>query len=381
MESQKHLFNLRRGSHYLNCAYKAPLLRAAEEAAIAALVRGRNPADIGRDAFFDDAQQVRAYFGKIINAQAENIAIVPSASYGFASVLNNIAPKKGGNALVVEGEFPSGYFAMHRWCAENNNTLDTVKAPQTLLQGEDWNAEILRKITSDTSVVLLSSVHWMHGLRFALQKIGAKCKQVGAKFIVDGSQSVGALPIDVEKCNIDALVCVSYKWLLGAYSVCLLYLNDTFANGKPLEEAWINRLNSDDFTTLTHYQTDYRPHAARYNMGEFSNFILLPMLKASLQQILNWEITQIQAYCKQLIAPMRSYLDSKNIAFEPEEYFSNHLFSLRLSAITDLKPFKTQLLAHKIYVSYREKHLRISVNVFNDTTDIAKLLDIIPAYL
>ena len=43
---QKHLFNLKPNNHYLNCAYKAPLLKTAEEAAIRALIKERNPADL-----------------------------------------------------------------------------------------------------------------------------------------------------------------------------------------------------------------------------------------------------------------------------------------------------------------------------------------------
>ena len=46
MQSQKHLFSLRKDAHYLNCAYRAPLLKATEMAAVHALHRDRNPMDL-----------------------------------------------------------------------------------------------------------------------------------------------------------------------------------------------------------------------------------------------------------------------------------------------------------------------------------------------
>ncbi|MCB0621142.1 MAG: aminotransferase class V-fold PLP-dependent enzyme, partial [Saprospiraceae bacterium] len=78
-----------------------------------------------------------------------------------------------------------------------------------------WNQRILEQIDDRTSVVLLSSAHWMNGLRFDLKAIGQRCREVGAKFLVDGTQSVGVLPIDVQDLHIDALICATYKWLLG----------------------------------------------------------------------------------------------------------------------------------------------------------------------
>src|SRR5690606_18561046 len=136
----------------------------------------------------------------------------------------------------------------------------------------------------------ISSVHWMNGLRFDLKAIGEKCSSVGARFIVDGTQSVGALPMDVEEFKIDALICATYKWLLGPYSLGLVFMGKAFDDGVPLEESWMNRKNSMDFSTLTHYESEYEESAARYNVGETSNFILMPMLRESLAQINSWGV-------------------------------------------------------------------------------------------
>ncbi|MCB9235575.1 MAG: aminotransferase class V-fold PLP-dependent enzyme [Bacteroidia bacterium] len=373
MKCQKDLFSLREGVHYLNCAYKAPLLKSAEEACLQALIRERNPVDISPNDFFATAGKVREAFGQIVNCAGSQVAILPSTSYGFASVLNNLPGKPGGHALTVEDEFPSGYFALERWAREHENELKVVSS------SPDWNDKILNQIGPQTSVVLISSVHWMNGYRFDLLRIGARCCEVGARFIVDGTQSVGALPLDVQACQVDALVCATYKWLFGPYSMALAYVGDTFSNGKPLEESWMNRQHAVEFSALTQYQAAYEPQAGRFNVGESSNFLLLPMLLTSLKQIIDWNPAQIQAYAHQLIQPLLSYLRGLEVKIDTQNQYCNHLFSLTLPPQIRLDELQKALKARQISLSVRGTYLRIAVNVFNDENDILALIEAIEA--
>ncbi len=375
MKSQKHLFSLKSGVHYLNCAYKGPLLKTAEEAALRALERERNPAEILPADFFEDAAQSRSLFGNIVNCAADEVAIIPSTSYGFSSVLNNVKAKPGGNAITLKDEFPSGHFSLHRWCHTHQNELVVVSPDlHEEHQGESWNRNILDAINENTSVVLMSSVHWMNGVKFDLQQIGEKCAAVGARFVVDGTQSVGAMPMDVKAFRIDALVCAAYKWLFGPNSLGLAYMGEAFAQGVPLEESWMNRTNAMNFGELTQYDHTYNSGAGRYNVGETSNFILMPILRSGLQQINDWGVANINAYCEALIVPLMEYLHGMHIEMEPAAYFSGHLFSLRLPAGTDAALFRQHLVDHHISVSMRGEFIRVAVNVFNDEADIQALI-------
>ena len=85
----------------------------------------------------------------------------------------------------------------------------------------------------------MSSIHWTDGTKFDLRKIGERCREANALFIVDGTQSVAVMPIDVVENNVDALVCASYKWLLGPYSIGLAYYSEAFNSGKPIEDSWL----------------------------------------------------------------------------------------------------------------------------------------------
>ena len=110
----------------------------------------------------------------------------------------------------------------------------------------------------------------------------------GAAFVVDGTQSVGALPFDVREIQPDALICAGYKWLLGPYAIGAAYFGPRYDGGEPLEENWISRRGSEDFQRLVDYKISIADGAVRYDAGERGNFILLPMFVESLRRLLEW---------------------------------------------------------------------------------------------
>lgn len=381
LKNQKHLFSLQAGAHYFNCASKAPLLKATEAAAIEALQINRNPFLRTSKDFFSGINRVQTLFSQLINCRPSQVAIIPAVSYGIASVLNNVPCREGQHVIILEDEFPSDYLGVQQWCARHSAAMKVIKSNPDLAQkGADWNARILESITSDTALIVLPAVHWMTGLKFDWEAIGQRCKAMGATYVVDGTQVVGALPIDVQKCQIDALICGGYKWLMGPYSLSLAYLGDKFNDGKPIEESWMNRDNAEDFSALTNYSATYTPDAGRYNVGETSSFILMPMMEASLRQVLAWTPAAIQAYCKNLIQPLQTFLASIGIELEQAPYFANHIFGLKIPNVdTDL--LQANLQQNRIYVSKRGNALRISVYVYNTEEDIKALIDTIKSTL
>ena len=378
IKCQKHLFNLDTSEYYLNCAYKSPLLKNGELLAIQALKKERNPSYLKPFDYFNISEEIRTEFSKIINSNKDEVAIMPSSSYGFANVFNNLKIN-GNKAITVENEFPSGYFSIKKWCSEKNIQLETIK--RNNLSAQDWNKKIINSIDSDTSVVIISSVHWMNGTKFDLKKIGEKCKNNNTFFIVDGTQSVGALSIDVKDFKIDALICAGYKWLFGPYSMALGYYSSKFNDGIPIEESWMNRTNAQDFSNLTEYDSKYKPMAGRYNVGETTNFILSPIMLNGLKQINSWGINNIESYCKKLSKIVISELSPLGIAFENENYFTYHLFSLGLPKHLNLLTFKKILEKKKIRVSIRGANLRVSINIFNDERDIDKLVETVKEFI
>ncbi len=318
---------------------------------------------------------------KLINSNSQNIAIIPSASYGLSSAVSNLPLQNGNKALVVGNEFPSGYNAIKTWCDLNNKELCIIAEPEYLEnKGRDWNKAIIDNIDKNTSVLLISSIHWTDGTKFDLKAIGQKCLENDVVFIVDGTQSVGAAIIDVQLFNIDVLVCAAYKWLLGPYSIGFAYFNERFSNGIPLEESWLNRANAEDFTKLTQYTDEYTIGSGRYNVGQYSNFILLPMFNKALEQLLNWGVENITNYCENLSKPLVNFLENSNYTIEEKEYRSKHLFGISLPSTINLDLLMKEFSENNIYVSFRGKSVRVSIHLFNTSDDIEAILKILEKY-
>jgi selenocysteine lyase/cysteine desulfurase len=378
MISQKHLFQLPDEIHYLNGAYMSPLMSTVEEAGIIGMQRKRNPFTIKPIDFFLDAEEVRTRFGKIVNCKPSQVAIIPAVSYGLKTAIANIPTNSGTHAIVVADEFPSGFYPITEWCKTNQKELKVVDAPNNLVnRGKLWNENLLNSITNDTCAVVLSSVHWTDGTKFDLKKIGEKCKANHTLFIVDGSQSVGILPIDVADFQIDALICVGYKWLLGPYNTGLAYYSEAFDNAKPIEDVWINKLGAEDFTKLTNYTAEYKPGAAKFNVGESGNLIQLPMMITALDQILAWEVQSIQAYAGKLIQPLLQFLRTNNFWVEDDEYRCNHIIGFLLPPTIDREQLLKKLQANNLIVSVRGAAIRVSAHVYNTEADINALINLL----
>jgi selenocysteine lyase/cysteine desulfurase len=378
MTSQKHLFDLPDDIHYLNGAYMSPLLKSVQEAGIAGIKRKSNPSSISPDDFFILAEDVKLKFGRIIHAPASQIAIIPSASYGLKSAVDNILLDTGNHAVVLANEFPSDYNTITEWCKKNKKALKIIEAPKIMSgRARVWTDGILEQINKETCAVVLSAIDWSDGTKFDLKMIGEKCKENNARFIVDGTQAVGAMPMDVAAFKIDALICAGYKWLMGPYSIGLAYYSEDYNTGIPIEDSWMNKSNANDFTKLTHYADDYKAGASRYNVGEFSNFILLPMLDRALQQIEEWDADAIQNYCGNLINPLLNFLQENAYWFEENKYRANHLFGFLLPNAVDKNKLLHQLQSSKVFVSLRGDAIRVSPHVYNERRDIEALIEVL----
>lgn len=384
---QKELFSLPADVHYINCATRGPFSKAVERAGYEAIRGQMNPFGLQSDEFFSGAVTVRDLFSQLINnPDPDRIAIIPSVSYGMGVVARNLHRKPGiqpGHKIIlVDGEFPSDVYAWDRVRRELHLHLQTVPMPTGFPKSEAWTNQLLDAIDDETALVMVPPVHWMYGNCFDLVAIGQRAREVGAWFVIDGTQSVGALPFDLEAIRPDALVCAAYKWIMGPYSMGLGYYGDVFDNGVPLEESWMNRLNSNQFHRLTEYQPEYRPKAYRYNVGEHTHFTHMPMLAAALTQLIDWQPARIQAYCHELLADAVPELEALGCQIEPHPGRTHpgrasHLIGVWLPETANPMAVQQALLARKVSVSARGRAIRVAPNVYNDAADMEALVAVL----
>ncbi len=377
---QKSRFEIDENVHYLNCAYLGPLPRTVAEAGVAGIRRKLSPAPFPASEFFHDRRRARDRFARLVGAESARIALMPSASYGIATAVRNLPLERGQNVVILGEQFPSNVYAWRVRCAESGCELRTVARPGPPPAGSLWNERLLDAIGADTAVVALPHCHWTDGTLIDLEAAGRKAREVGAALVVDASQSIGALPFDVGAIRPDALVTVGYKWLMGPYSTALGYFGPRFDGGTPLEETWLSRPGSGDFQTLANYSDEYRAGAARYDVGQSSNFILLPMLVEALDTILELDPARIGRYAGRLLAAFAAEVRDWGWPVEADEWRARHMMGVHLPPSWDIAEVGDRLAAEGVYISLRGNVLRISPNVYNEPCNIDALRDILAAY-
>jgi selenocysteine lyase/cysteine desulfurase len=352
----------------------SPLPREVEEAGIQGILRKRNPSAMGPEDFFAESQEVRRLFAQLVNApDPDAIAILPSVSYGVGVAARNTPVRSGQNLVLLHEQFPGNVYAWRRMAREAGADVRMVRPGPGPHRGRRWNQQILEAIDRDTAAVALAPVHWTDGTVFDLPSIGNRAREVGAAFIVDGTQSVGALPFDVRVLEPDALIVAGYKWLLGPYSIGVGYFGPRYADGVPLEETWIAREGSEDFRGLVDYRDRYQPGAVRFDVGERSNFILVPMLVSALRLVLGWGPERIQGYTQELSRSVIEVAQSLGFAVEDPEFRAGHIFGIRMPEGIEMRAMEEALHREAVSASLRGSALRVSPHLYNNRADVEAL--------
>src|SRR6516165_4280653 len=272
LASQRHLFEIPDDVAFLNCAYISPLPNASLIAGDRGLRRKAQPWTIAAADFFTSSETVRKLFADLINADADDVAFAPAVSYGMAQAAHNIPIRRTQRIVTLSEQFPSNVYPWMDLAERTRAAFVSVPRPGD----DDWTSALLSFIDASTGVVAVPQCHWIDGGLIDLEAIAAACRRVGAALCVDATQSVGALPFDVKRIDPDFVAAASYKWLLGPYSLGFLYVAPRWQRGRPIEHNWIAREGSEDFAGLVNYRHDFQSGARRFDVGERSNFALMP---------------------------------------------------------------------------------------------------------
>lgn len=366
---QRHLFEIPDDVAYLNCAYMSPLMKPALEAGIVGLTRKAHPWEITSDKFFSGAEEFRKIAGQLIGSSPDDIAIVPSASYGVASAAKNLPLQKGQSILVLEEQFPSNYYSWQRRAEETGAKLKVVAWPED----NDWTSAVLNSLTPDVAIAALPHVQWTSGGRLDLVRIGEACRKIGAALALDLTQSLGALPFSVNDVQPDFAVAASYKWLLGPYSVGVLYVAPKRQAGTPLEENWIQRANASDFSSLILYTENYDKGARRFDMGERANFALLPAAVCAMKQLMQWNVAQVAEASGELNRQLAQAAAEVGFFAPAEPLRAPHYLCLRRKEAIS-RELPEMLAREKVYVSVRGSSIRVTPHVYNTVEDCERLI-------
>jgi selenocysteine lyase/cysteine desulfurase len=377
LDNQRHLFDIPEDVAYLNCAYMSPLMKKVRGAAIEGLEKKSHPWEIVPRDFFSGSDALRAAFAQVIHAQADDIAIVPAASYGVSTAAKNLPLSRGQNVLVVEDQFPSNVYPWRERANEVGASLRILPRPA---EG-GWTNVILGAIDDDTAIIALPHCHWTDGGLFELERIGEVCRQNGIGLSVDVTQSLGALPLDVTKIRPDFLTCAAYKWLMGPYSVGLLYVSGRWQEeGTPIEHNWIHRKNAEDFARLVDYQDAFEPGARRFDVGERSNFALVPAAETGIRQILEWGVPNVAETIEAMADEIVERVTPLGLTVLPKGERAGHYLGLQMASglPSNLLP---ELAKRNVYVSVRGSSIRVTPHLYNTPADVDRFVASLEAVL
>jgi selenocysteine lyase/cysteine desulfurase len=148
----------------------------------------------------------------------------------------------------------------------------------------------------------------------------------------------------------------------------------------PIKHNWISREGSEDFAGLVEYTDAYGPGARRYDVGERSNFVLLPMAIEALRQIHTWGVENIAVSLRILTAHIEDEAEKLGIQAVPAPMRVGHLIGLELGpeAPEDLA---ARLAEENVFVSVRGQNLRVSPHLYNTEKDVERLFDSLARHL
>src|ERR1700733_7999081 len=368
LASQRDLFDIPRDICYLNSASYSPLPRRTQEAARAAV--GRKGAPWTLDAAFANRQheRARAAAARLINADASDVALISSVSYGVATVGKILSIPPGMRVLTLENDHSSPILEWQTRAASAGFTIETVRQPPA---GDSTSAgvgAIERPGGGRPALASVSSVHWSDGGLIDVVKVGAALKRQGALFLIDATHAVGVLAMDVKSLDPDFVIFPTYKWLIGPYGRAFIYMAKRHQNGIPLEQTGFGRRAVRSEAEVYFADVSYVPGARRFDMGERDHFISMEMAALRMEVRAEWGPEAVAGRPGVLTARLAEAFGGTKGRVMETRFRAPHVLSLGFAGGLPAGLIEG-LAGDGVYVAPRLSRMRISPHVFNDEQD------------
>jgi selenocysteine lyase/cysteine desulfurase len=217
---------------------------------------------------------LRVAAARLIGAERSEIALVKNTSEGIATVAMGLDWKPGDRMVGFREEFAANYYPWKR--------LEEKGVAVTWLSVED-PLERIEEACRGARLLAISFVQFLSGYRAPIQAIGEICHRNRCIYLVDAIQGLGAFPVDVRSCHIDALAADGHKWMLGPEGCGILYISQGLQDRvEPVEFGWTNVAGYKDYASR---DMALRPDAGRYECGTL-NTIGCHGLKAAIELLL-----------------------------------------------------------------------------------------------
>ncbi|HMO80559.1 MAG TPA: aminotransferase class V-fold PLP-dependent enzyme [Pyrinomonadaceae bacterium] len=358
---------------YLNSAAVSPPPQPAVDAVISQLRDVSSNGSENYPLWVEKKDRARKLVSEMLNVRPENIAFMRNTSDGIASVAAGLVWNAGDNIVSFEKEFPANYYAWRqvrdrfgvelRLCPEREGRIDLD--------------EFIGMIDSKTRVVAISAVQYASGFRTDLERLGRAARSVGALFVVDIIQGLGAMGFDLPAQYVDVAAGASHKWLCAPEGCGIVYVSDRARNMlEPAFVGWISVETPWDFADL---EQPFRPNALAWESGTGPSSLFYG-LEASLNIISEVGLAKIDKYLLGLSDQVCDASRRKGYTIVssrvPGE--ASAIVSIKSARGVDAADLYRDLRDVGVIVSARGDRLRISPHFFNIESDIERFVEALP---
>jgi selenocysteine lyase/cysteine desulfurase len=375
LPSQRALFDIPREICFLNAASYSPLPRQTLEAGRAAVDRKGRPWLIDNAFAATQYARTRKAAAALINADSDDVALIPSVSYAVATAAKIFAVPKGARVLVLQDDHSSPVLEWITRAPAAGFTVEAVRRPPDC----DWTAALLEAIerpgAAPLALASISSVHWSDGGAVDLRRVAPALRARGAALLVDATHSAGVLELDVHTIDPDFVAFPTYKWLIGPYGRAFIYVARRHQDGIPLEQTSYGRRAVRSEQDIYLKDTAYVASAVRFDMAERDHFIGMEMAAIGMEMMAQWGRPAIAARLAMLTARLADGLRDLGIDIPDERVRAPHILSLGFArGMPD--ELVARLAAAQAYAAPRLGRLRISPHVYNDEADVDRFITV-----
>jgi cysteine desulfurase/selenocysteine lyase len=322
-------------------------------------------------------ENCRDKLAQLIHAEsAERFAFTTNTSEAINIVAGGLQLKKGDHILLNTAEFPANVYPYVN-LKSKGVAIDFIKDQDGVITP----AMIEDAITPNTRVLGLSAVQFLSGYRADLKTIGALCQKHDIIFVVDGIQAVGAMDINVQEMNIDALASGAHKWQMGPQGIGFLYVSEQLQN--KLQQTSVGWLSVETPWQLFNYNQSLSETARRYETGTY-NIPGIYGYDAALELLLEVGVATIENRLHNLTQIIvEKFSDTKNASvYTPIEARGRAgIVTLTLTESIDAEQLLVYLKSQHITLAVREGKVRFSPHFYNTEEEVAQTVSILKDYL